>query len=485
MGNGVMLQAFEWYVNADGNFYRWFEGELEKFAEMGITGIWLPPMSKATSTYDVGYGIYDLFDLGEFDQKGSVRTKYGTKEELLSLINKAHELNMSVYADIVLNHKASADYSEEFMAVKVNPDNRLEEIEEPKNIEGFTGFNYPGRAGKYSEFVWNFNHFTGVDYDHKTGETGVYKILGDNKDWSQGVSAEKGNFDYLMFADIDHSHPDVVNELMHYSDWLVKETGVDGFRLDAIRHINDYFMRDFVEHTKTNQKDDFYIFGEYWTANLEKKQNYVVQTNYGIDLFDVGLHYNFYEAALSNENYDLRQLVDNTIIGVNPLMAVTFVDNHDSQPDQSLSSWVGDWFKPLAYAYILMRSEGYPCIFFGDYYGIGGDNPQEGNPQMIEKLMLCRKHFAYGDQDDYMQEANCIGWVRHGNQDHSETSATIMSNHTDNQISMFVGEQYAGQQFADYLGHHDEKVTIKEDGFGDFKVYGRNVSVWVKDNVNL
>lgn len=477
-----MFQGFEWYTASDGGFYKWMTGEIEKYADMGITAIWLPPMSKATSEFDVGYGIYDLYDLGEFDQKGQVRTKYGTKDELLTLINKAHEHGLSVYADIVLNHKAGADYSEVFKVVKVNPDNRLEEISDPYDIEGFTGFNFPGRQGKYSEFVWNFNHFTGVDYDHRTGENGVFKILGDNKDWSVGVSAEKGNFDYLMFADIDHSHPDVVAELFHYSDWLVNETNVDGFRLDAIRHINDYFMRDFVNHTREKNGDDFYIVGEYWTGDLEKKKNYAVQTNYGIDLFDVGLHFNFHNASLSNEHYDLRQLLDNTIMSVNPQLAVTFVDNHDSQPDQSLSSWVEDWFKPLAYGFILLRSEGYPCIFFGDYYGIGGEHAIPGKPEMIEKLMLCRRDFAYGRQDDYFQEANCIGWVRLGDEEHPHSSATIISNHTDNQISMYVGQEYAGQVFADYLGNHPDKVTINDDGFGDFKVYGRNISCWVKDN---
>jgi alpha-amylase len=44
-------------------------------AKAGITSLWLPPAYKGTGGgMDVGYGIYDLFDLGEFDQKGSVRT---------------------------------------------------------------------------------------------------------------------------------------------------------------------------------------------------------------------------------------------------------------------------------------------------------------------------------------------------------------------------------------------------------------------------
>ncbi len=68
----------------------------------------------------MGYGIYDLYDLGEFNQKGAIRTKYGTKEELLDLIRTAQEKGFCVYADVVLNHKAGADYAETFSIVEVD-----------------------------------------------------------------------------------------------------------------------------------------------------------------------------------------------------------------------------------------------------------------------------------------------------------------------------------------------------------------------------
>jgi len=57
-----------------------------------------------------------------------------------------------------------------------------------------------------------------------------------------------------------------------------------------------------------------------------------------------------------------------------PQLAVTYVDNHDSHLTEK-DPYVQDWFKPQAYALILLRKDGYPCLFLGDYYGIGGDNP--------------------------------------------------------------------------------------------------------------
>ena len=53
----------------------------------------------------MGYGVYDMYDLGEFDQKGTIRTKYGTKEEYLAAIRAFHAQGIRVYADIVLNHR--------------------------------------------------------------------------------------------------------------------------------------------------------------------------------------------------------------------------------------------------------------------------------------------------------------------------------------------------------------------------------------------
>jgi len=87
MQNGTILQFFHWYYPTDGSLWKKIKEESPKLAELGFTAIWLPPACKGTNgTFSIGYDIYDLYDLGEFDQKGSVRTKYGTKKEYLDAI---------------------------------------------------------------------------------------------------------------------------------------------------------------------------------------------------------------------------------------------------------------------------------------------------------------------------------------------------------------------------------------------------------------
>jgi alpha-amylase len=69
--------------------------------------------------------------------------------------------------------------------------------------------------------------------------------------------------------------------------------------------------------------------------------------------------------------------------------SVTLVDNHDTQPLQDLEAPVEPWFKPIAYALILLREEGYPCVFYPDLYGAHYiDKDAAGNDQEIFFLKL-------------------------------------------------------------------------------------------------
>lgn len=53
-----------------------------------------------------------------------------------------------------------------------------------------------------------------------------------------------------MFADIDHSHPAVRDELFKWGEWILKESGAEGFRFDAIKHIDEAFIADFVREVR-------------------------------------------------------------------------------------------------------------------------------------------------------------------------------------------------------------------------------------------
>ncbi|MDY2919124.1 MAG: alpha-amylase [Anaerococcus sp.] len=477
MANEVMIQSFEWDTDASGNFYKKLTNDAKKLKENGIDGIWLPPMTKGGSDMDVGYGVYDLWDLGEFDQKGTVRTKYGTKEELIEAIKALEDAGIKCYADVVLNHKGNADFKETFKAVMVDQNNRSKDVEGEKDIEAWTGFDFKGRNGKYSDMVWHYYHFSGVDYDVKSDTSAIFRIVGDGKYWDDNVSGEKGNFDYLMYCDIDHDHPEVRKEIFKWVDWFIDETKVNGFRYDALKHISSDFIRDLTHHI-INEKgeENFYLFGEFWQYNKEEIADYLEKTDYKIDLFDVPLHFHMSEASKSMGNYDMRKIFDNTMISDFPSNCVTFVDNHDSQPGQSLDSWVEGWFKEIAYALILFRKDGYPCIFAGDYYGLNGETKTEPMYDTLNNMMQVRKKYNYGNQDDYFDDPAVIGWVRRGDEDHPPL-AVLISIKDAAEKQMHVGPDFAGKTFVDLSGKNEE-ITIDDEGNGVFTVGPGSVTYW-------
>lgn len=479
MENGVMLQYFEWNLPSDKKHWKRLEADAEHLKEIGISAVWIPPATKGTSASDVGYGVYDLFDLGEFDQKGTIATKYGTKEELISAIEELHKYEISVYLDVVMNHKAGADETEKFLIQEVDPGNRHEAVSEPYEIEGWTKFDFVKRNNKYSDFKWHWYHFNGTDYNNINKKNAIYKILGEGKDWGEGVDDENGNYDYLMFADIDYGHPEVIEEMKKWGVWVADELNLDGFRLDAIKHINDKFIEEFLEVVRKERGEDFYAVGEYWRGDLKSVQDYLENVNYKVDLFDVPLHYNFFTASKSGSAYDLRKIFENTLVENHRFLSVTFVDNHDSQRGGSLESQIESWFKPLAYALILLIKDGYPCIFYGDYYGVKGK--KSIHKWIIDKLLYARKYYAYGEQINYFDDPNVIGIVRSGNEEHADSGLVLLiSNYEEGSKKINIGKKYAGEIWIELTDSIDEEIQIDAEGNADFKVKAGSIAVWVK-----
>jgi len=479
MENQTLMQYFEWYLPDDGQHWNRLAEDAPNLAAKGIRKVWMPPAFKGTGSNDVGYGVYDLFDLGEFDQKGTVRTKYGLKEEYLRAIEALSQNGIEAIADVVLNHKAAADYKERFTVVEVDPNDRNVEISEPFEIEAWMHFAFPGRNKTYNDFEWHWYHFTGTDYDAKNNKSGIFLIQGDNKGWADDelVDNENGNYDYLMYADIDFKHPEVIQNLYDWAHWFIESTGVHGFRLDAVKHIDSFFMKNFIRDITEKYGDDFYVFGEFWNSDEKANNDYLENIDYRFDLVDVKLHHNLFDASKSGADYDLRTIFDQTLAKNHPESAVTFVDNHDTQRGQALESTVEEWFKPAAYALILLREAGLPCVFYGDYYGISGEFAQESFQELLDKLLDIRLNLAYGEQIDYLDDANCIGWTRQGKDD-GQPIAVLINNDQATSKSMLVGTEWAGREFSDYLGNSSQIVTIDDQGWGEFPVEEKSVSVW-------
>jgi len=496
MSNPTLVQYFHWHISPEENLWKFTTSEAAHLSELGITHAWLPPAYKsADGVNEPGYAVYDLFDLGEFDQKGTVRTRYGTKEEYLECIRALHNNGIRVLADIVLNHKQGGDEKEKVPVQQVDFENRNKMIGEPTEIEAYTRFTFPGRKGKYSDFIWNFHSFTGVD----GGENGlhkVYLILNEyGNEWKNVPGDEKENFDYLMGSDIEFRNPHVKEELKWWGRWYIETTGIDGFRFDALKHIDPAFINEWLQHLKDHFKKDFFSIGEYWQNDADELNQCIESTHGQIHLLDVPLHFNFVDASLEHEKYDLRRIFDNTLLSKNPERAITFIDNHDTQPMQTLESPVEYWFKPHAYAITLLREAGIPCIFFPSLYGAkyGGIN-EKGEEIQIEiigvpelyRMLRVRRELAYGNQRDYFDHPNTVGWTREGIDEMPHSGcAVLLTNGAEGHKTMELGKRNAGKIFVDIYGKRKEKITMDEEGKGEFKVNERSVSIWVEEDFEI
>lgn len=494
MNNSTIFQFFHWYYPSDGSLWNVCAREAAHLASLGVDHVWLPPAYKSAYGNDEpGYAVYDLFDLGEFDQKGTVATKHGTKDEYLNCVKALHASGIKVLADIVLNHRLGADEQETIAVKKVNPENRNEFTSDTEKIDSHVLFTFPGRQKKYSDFVWDHHAFSGVDAV-QGDEKIIYTIQNEYGDrWEDLMEEEKGNFDFLMGADVEFRNPHVREELKKWGKWYVDATGIDGFRLDAVKHISPDFYKDWLDAMKAHLNKPFFCVAEYWNRDAEVLQQYLELMEGRTQLFDVPLHYNFYKASREKRSFDMRKIFDNTLVSLKPEYAVAFVENHDTQPLQSLESTVDYWFKPHANAIILLREQGTPCVFYVSLYGAEYTNPKDEQHPIkmavvpaLEILMKVRRYEAYGQQRDYFDHATVVGWTREGDDEHEHSGcAVLLSNGDKGEKRMEIGKRNAGKTFVDITGNTEGEAVIDDNGWGMFYVNEESISVWIsKDAAN-
>ncbi len=485
--NETIFQSFHWYTSSDGNFWNFISEKAPYLKELGFTMVWFPPTNKSNEgTNSVGYSVYDLYDIGEFDQKGTVRTKYGTKEEYINCVTILKQNSIKVMNDIVLNHRIGADETEKVFVRDQDSNNRNEVIGDYYEKEIHSKFTFPGRKGKYSEFIWDFQCFSGISDDHEANK--FYMIRHEGREgWDQVLGKEYQNYDYLLGADVDFRNPAVREELKKWAEWFYQTAEFDGVRLDAVKHMNIDFINEWVGHLKDFSKKDMMVIAELW-SNWNEIREYMEATQYKFQVFDAPLHYNFQKASKDGASYNLRSLLDDTIMKNHSQLCISLVDNHDTQPLQTMSSSIEGWFQPMAHAFILLRAEGIPCVFtphlFGCEYTDKNTNGEDCDIQItcverLPEILKSRKNLAYGTQRDYFDHPNTIGWTREGIDERPDSGcAVVIANSQEGYKDMEVGKRHAGKTFTDQLQNRKEEITIDENGWARFTVNGGSVSVW-------
>jgi alpha-amylase len=293
--------------------------KLDYLQDLGITAIWLSPVADNETGGYHGYWIEDFYKVEEH---------FGTMEDLQSLVKEAHARDIKVILDHVVNH---------------------------------TGYNSP----------WLKDEEKSQWYNPRT----------DIINWSDPIQLETGWLAGL--PDLDFSNPDVQSFMIENTLWWIDETGVDGFRLDTMRHVPHEFWKDFSIAIKSKYPD-FYLIGEVWSNDVKQLESYHQD---GID----GLtNYSLYEGlreAFSDggESYTLIQAVRKEDRLSKPDWNGLFIDNHDNARMLSVGSEGQAHVKQsLAFLYTYPTI---PILYYGTELGLeGGSDPDNRRDMPWDRL---------------------------------------------------------------------------------------------------
>jgi alpha-amylase len=366
---GVLMQAFYWDAPRVSNKqFGWWDAirqEIPNLRSAGISALWLPPACKAKDVISMGYDPYDFYDLGEFTQKNHTRkeTWFGSKGDLLDLIQVAHSSGIQVLADLVFNQCSGGD-------LEKNP---------------YTGDEWYTKFEPASnKFKRNYDCFHPSKYESYDGSV----------------------FAGFDRTDLCHRNPYVYSEIIEYCRWLIEDIGFDGFRYDCAKGYGGWIIKSIQEYRygystiDKNYKKPFGV-GELWEERDQPIENWLDEVNYSSDnpasAFDFILRQKLRNLCLDHQ-FSLKELADwNSTLLNRPSEAVTFVENHDTcspHPDVADKEIFSD--KMLAYSFILTHP-GYPCIFWRDYFDF--NLAQKGNKNGIDALILIHEQYAGGESD--------------------------------------------------------------------------------------
>jgi len=254
------------YFNTDWNEIAM---KMPELAEAGYDSLWLPPPTKGSGGLSVGYDLWDRFDLGSKDQRGSVRTRYGTEADLLRMVEVAHRFGIRVYFDMVMNHNAFdvpgfnastpidiypglvpedfhlrvtqegfyrkwdniANWNDTWQVQHRNFSDLIDLAQEP----GSTNENFGATEGSTFPKIKFVRHPNNPEY-YCFLPNGTYVGFGPNN----GITAQ-------MLAQNASFYGEYVQDFLNRSArWLVDRTKADGLRLDAVKHVRyDFFGASF------------------------------------------------------------------------------------------------------------------------------------------------------------------------------------------------------------------------------------------------
>jgi hypothetical protein len=535
----IVLTALTPLVQAE-VMLQWFETEwdemyrrLPEAAQIGYDYLWIPPPSKAptglgTKWGNVGYSLYDRFDLGDIPQRGSLATRYGTRGSLENMVQKAHQLDLKIIPDIIMNHNGNGpdfrsypgmDPEDFHVTWEEGHANDLNYRRAPRMTNwdpqnGYGGTMYEDLASLID--IRTEDHPLNGDPLRFTGGNTVHNFVGSRPDYYRHV----GRYDLYPYAYTN----ELASEMLYrWIVWLGNAIDYDGLRLDAGKHTPYEFFgwlgSGFLHEAQWNynarynysdsnaneadelfenylaERDDALIFAEilsyqseldYWFGDIDSGVS--GNTKNPMRFIDYPLKQKLYQ-AFSDGNLAALSLGGG---GLDPQVGIMYAWGHDEDGPNKIN---------LAYAYILTHV-GFPMVYFTgnnivwDDHGrspdkrtwmIPGYDSQALADQYddIANLVWIHQNFARGSEWERWADGDYLAYERfddinaNSNPDSGEALCIIALNDSGGDITKSLATSFAdGTTLKDYTGNSSETPTVS-GGYVDIKVPGNGGQGWV------
>ena len=503
---------------------QWFETEWEEIyrrlpevGEFWYDSIWIPspskgPTGKGTKWGNVGYNLYDRFDVGQIPQRGSYATRYGDIGQLKQLVKNAHQIDVKMVPDVLMNHNGNGPDFRAYPGMKPEDfhvqyeqghANTLNYKRGPRMDQWSPGNGYGGTL--WQELVTLIDIRT--EDSPRNGDPKRFTGGSNTPGWNlvDGTSflRHRGQYDKYPYYPNGYENENAAKYLDRWIAWLGNTINFDGLRLDAAKHVDYEFFglpgngwlheaqfnfdqrygrpgNDDVKDTLFSNyilRDDLLIFGEilsyqselnYWYGNLGLGT--AGNTRNPMRFIDYPLKQKLFD-AFSNGNLGGLQFGGG---GLPPEQGITYAWGHDEAGPSKIN---------LAYAYILGHI-GYPMVYFTGnnitwadnnvrtWMRPGYDSQALGDQfQDIRNAVFVHQNFARGREWDRWSENDFFAIERfddlnsNNNPDAGEGLLLVVLNdsggdQTRNNISVSFP---VGTVLKDYTGRGSD-ITVYDSG---------------------
>ena len=529
----VILQGFWWDFKNNSYPQGWANYLVDlspRLRKIGLDGIWVPVNQKNANPASVGYSPFDHYDLGDKFQKNNLKTPFGDKDEYLRMVAIMHQNGIDVIQDIVLNHVDGAGSATsaggvdssglQFYATNRPLSNypdipndptggyknfRYVSYQTPASVE--TKANYLARSGRWSKNWQNFN--PGPGDNRYTGDDLSRTTFGPDLAYYQN---SKGLSSISTFNPAQEDNY-MRNRAREWMIWFKKQTAVDGYRLDAIKHFPTAVSEDILWNLQNNAgfasgTDQMFAVGE-WVGGKAELDAWVTAVQGRAGTFDFGLRgfsgtSGLYGMVYGLGNYDLSNLPGTQ--QDSRYRTVPFINNHDTfRPGASLqangnypveangdpkkwtsSSELSPNVDPresrLTAAYAIMMSmDGHPTIFFEDLFDVGTTGkrythlPQNSVDlpvrESIANLIRCHRKFDFKAGGYRVRSAEATVFFDGSNaQDlivferSAKAIIAVTDNYTANQAAWIDCDFEVGTILKDYTGNFPNVTVVTRPG---------------------